>query len=105
MSRVGTVYGQGLYTLAKDESLENTVLQELSVLEGAFSQQPEFLKLLNSPNLSNPERLAILDDSFGGKVHLYVLNFLKLLTEKGHISQFGSCCQTYREQYNLDKGI
>ena len=105
MNRVGTVYGQSLYTLAKEENLENAVLQELTLLETAFSQQPEFLRLLSSANLSKPERLGILDDSFGGKVHLYVLNFLKLLTEKGHISQFGSCCRAYREQYNLDKGI
>lgn len=105
MSQVGTVYGQSLYTLAKEENLENAVLQELTSLETAFAEQPEFLKLLGSANLSKPERLAILDDSFGGKVHLYVLNFLKLLTEKGHISRFGSCCRAYREQYNLDKGI
>lgn len=105
MNRVGTVYGQGLYTLAKEENLEDSILQELGVLEQCFEQQPEFLKLLMAGNLPKQERIGVLDDSFRGKVHPYVLNFLKLLTENGYIRQFSFCCQAFREQYNVDKGI
>ncbi len=105
MSQTGTVYGQSLYQLAKDEGLEEAVLAELSALETVFSEQPEFLKLLASHNLPKQERLEILDGSFGGKVQPYVLNFLKLLTEKGYITRFADCCDAYRAQYNADKGI
>lgn len=105
MNRVGTVYGQGLYALAKEENLEDGILQELSLLKVAFEEQPDFLKLLSSANLSKQERLGILEESFRGKVQQYVLNFLMLLTEKGYIAQFGACYQTYRQQYNEDKGI
>ncbi len=105
MNRVGTVYGQGLYALAKEEALEEAVLQELQLLSEAFSAEPAFLKLLSSANLSKQERLGILDESFRGKVHGYVLNFLRLLTEKGYISQFDRCYKAYRLQYNEDKGI
>ena len=34
-----------------------------------------------------------------------MLNFLKILTEKGYIRHFPECCDSYEEQYNLDKGI
>lgn len=105
MSRVENVYGQGLYALAKDERLEDAIAQELEALETAFAEQPEFLKLLASCNLSKEERIGIVDSSFRGKVHIYVLNFLKLLTEKGYIRQFSHCCKTYKTQYNADKGI
>ena len=105
MSQSAGVYGQGLYALAKEESLEDAVLQELSVLNESFSQQPEFLKLLNSPNVPKAERLEMIDTGFRGSVHIYVLNFLKLLTEKGHIAHFDHCFAVYRDQYNLDKGI
>ena len=40
MSQSAGVYGQGLYALAKEESLEDVILQELSVLNESFSQQP-----------------------------------------------------------------
>ena len=105
MNRVGTVYGQGLYSLAKEEHLEDTILQELGVLEQCFGQQPEFLKLLLAGNLPKQERVDVLDNSFRGKVHPYVLNFLKLLTEKGYIRQFSASYRAFREQYNTDKGI
>lgn len=105
MNQVASVYGQGLYALAKEEALEEAVLQELNALKTAFLEQPDFLKLLASSNVSKQERLRIIDDSFRGKVQQYVLNFLKLLTEKGHISYFAGCCEAYREQYNEDKGI
>ena len=42
MSHAAGVYGQGLYALAKEEALEEAVLQELSVLNESFAQQPEF---------------------------------------------------------------
>lgn len=105
MSQAGTVYGQGLYTLALEEGLEGQILEELAVLEAAFGENPEFLKLLASHNIPLQERLSLLDESFRGKVHSYVLNFLKLLTEKSHIRSFPECYKAYREQYNSDKGI
>ena len=101
----GAVYGQSLYALAKDEKLEERLLKELSVLDAAFGENPEFLKLLSSHNIPRQERTDLLDDSFRGKVHPYVLNFLKLLTDKGHIGHFSDCCKSYREQYNQDMGI
>ena len=105
MSRAGAVYGQGLYALAKEEGLGESILGELTVLETAFAENPEFLKLLASHNIPRQERTDLLEDSFRGKVHLYVLNFLKLLTDKDCIRQFPACCKAYREQYNADKGI
>ena len=51
------------------------------------------------------ERCGILDDSFRGKVHPYVLNFLKILTEKGYMRHFFDCCKAYEESYNRDNGI
>ena len=90
----GAVYGQSLYALAKDEKLEERLLKELSVLDAAFGENPEFLKLLASHNIPRQERTDLLDDSFRGKVHPYVLNFLKLLTDKGYIGHFSDCCKT-----------
>ena len=99
------VYGQGLYALAKEEGLEEAILQELELLKIAFADQPDFLKLLSSANVPKEERLEIIDSSFRGKAQPYVLNFLKLLTEKGYIVRFTDCCEAYRNQYNEDKGI
>ena len=105
MSHAAGVYGQGLYALAKEEALEEAILQELDLLKTAFAEEPDFIKLLSSANVSKAERLTVIDSSFRGKVQPYVLNFLKLLTEKGYIAHFADCCETYRDLYNEDRGI
>lgn len=105
MSQIGSVYGQALYGLSRDEGMDVAVLKELETLAEAFDREPDFLRLLAAPNVPKEERCGILDSSFRGKVQPYVLNFLKLLTEKGHIRQFPQCVAAFREQYNLDHGI
>ena len=105
MTQVATVYGQALYSLAKEEKCSKDILQEISVLRESFAQEPDFVRLLAAPNLSKEERCGILDSSFRGKINPYVLNFLKILTEKGYMRHFADCCKAYREVYNRDHGI
>ena len=105
MTEVGSVYGEALYSLAREEALSDAILQQLKTLDSCFAQEPDFLRLLGSPNLSKAERCQILDDCFRGKVEAYLLNFLKILTEKGYIRHFGDCVAAYRNIYNQDNGI
>ena len=97
MTQVGSVYGEALYTLALEESLSAGILEELSALEQAFHAEPDFIRLLSTPNLSVQERCKILDNSFRDQVEPYLLHFLKLLTEKGYMRHFGSCCKAYKK--------
>lgn len=105
MSQAAGNYGQALYDLAREENLDTVILEQLEALNESFSQEPEYLRLLAAPNLSKAERCGILDESFRGKVEPYLLNFMKILTEKGYIRQFPGCCKAYRSAYNTDHGI
>ena len=105
MTEVATTYGQAMYDLARDEGKSQQILVELSVLDQSLSAEPEFIQLLSSPNIPKEERVQILDSSFRGKIDPYVLNFLKVLTEKGYMRHFSGCCQFYRQCYNKDNGI
>jgi len=105
MTNVAAVYAQALYTLAKDEVCCEPVLKELSALSESFAQEQDFVRLLSAPNLTKEERCEVLDNSFRGKVNPYVLNFLKILTEKGYMRHFADCCKEYRAAYNRDHGI
>ncbi len=105
MTEAGSVYGESLYSLAKEENLSGDILTELRVLQESFREEPAFLRLLSNPALPKSERCRILDDSFQGRVHPYLLNFLKILTEKGYIRHFPDCCKVYTRLYNEDHGI
>ena len=105
MTEVGNVYGQSLYELAKDEGLSREIGEQLTVLQKSFGEEPDFVRLLSNPSLSKPERCRILDTSFRGSVHPYVLNFMKILTERGYIRHFSDCCDAFSDLYNRDNGI
>ena len=105
MTEVGNVYGESLYELAKDEALTKLIGEQLAVLQTSFQQEPDFIRLLSSPNLTKAERCQILDNSFRDKVHPYLLNFMKILTEKGYMRYFSDCCDAFTEHYDQDNGI
>lgn len=105
MSQVASAYAQALYDLAKEENLTETILQQLTALQQSFDSEPDFLRLMDAANLPKEERCQILDDSFRGKTEPYVLNFMKILTEKGYIRYFSECAKAYRDVYNTDHGI
>ena len=105
MTQIAVTYAQALYDLAREEELGKAILEQLAALKDVFAQTPSYSKLLSAPDIPKQERCGILDEAFRGKVHPYVLNFLKILTEKGYIRQFPDCCDAYRGFYNDDNGI
>lgn len=98
-------YAHALYELAAEESLDGVILEQLETLDQVFMAEPDFLRLLSSPNLSKEEQCGIASDVLNGKVHPYVQNTLLLLTKKGAVRQFSGCCKEYRALYDDAHGI
>ncbi len=105
MTPVANQYGQALYELVLAEGLVESVHQQLKALRESFRENPEYIRLLSAPSLGKSERCALLEEGFGGKLQPYLLNFLKILTEKGYMRHFDGCCQVYTDLYNRDNGI
>ena len=105
MTDAANQYGHALYELAHDEGLVPEILSQLEALKGIFEKEPEFPVLLSTPSVPKDERCRILDSTLRGKVHPYLLNFMKILTEKGYMKQFSVCCRVFRQCYNEEQGI
>ncbi len=105
MSRESAVYAQALYDLAKEENKDTAILQQLQAICEAVAAEPAYLELLSAHNLPKAERCTIVDDSFRGSIDPYLLNFLKILTEKGYIRHLPDHCAAYHAIYNRDHGI
>ena len=105
MTEVANNYGGALYELARDEGLSQQLLEEISALYDSFRDEPGFIQLLSAPSIPKEERCQIIDNCFREKLHPYVLNFLKILTERGYVRDFAECCQVFRKRYNDDNGI
>ena len=105
MTEMTAGYAQALFDLAQEENLGAAFMEQLQVLGEVFTREPDFLRLMATPNISKTERCQILDESFRDRVHPYVLNFMKLLTEKGEILHFCRCVKQYQALYNEANGI
>lgn len=100
-----SLYAEAFYTLAREESLCDSLLRQLRLLDTCFTQTPVFPEILDAPGIPKAERLQLLDRCFAGKLEPYLLNFLKILTEKRCMRRFSTCVQVYTDLYNRDKGI
>ncbi len=105
MTEIARTYGAALYELCRDEGLGCELFGQLRMAVEVFRGEPDYLRLLSLPSVPKKERCSILDESFGGRVHEYLLNFLKLLVERGAIREIFGCEETYRKRYYEDNGI
>ena len=105
MTKTAKTYGGALYDLAKEEALCEELLGQLQLIAAVFEENPEYRKLLLEPSIPKEERRKLLDDAWQGKIHQYVLNFMKILCDNGTIGQFGDCVEAFRKRYHADEGI
>ena len=105
MTTAWGLYGQSLYDLAVEEKADEQIMEELEAVRGIFAENPDYITLLSEPSVPVKNRTQLLDEAFGGQIHPYLLNFLKILVEKGMLRGFSTCCSTYRSSYNKDHGI
>lgn len=105
MTETARMYGGSLYDLAAEEGLETRILGELDEVVKIFKANPDYLRLLSTPSIPKKERCGLLDEALRDQVHLYVLNFLKILCEKGTLRELPGCARAYRIRYNKAHGI
>lgn len=105
MTEFGREYGDGLYALCAEEQIEKPVLDELRALRALFRQNPDFIRLLSNMSISKEERVGICDAALRGQVHPYVLNFVKILIERGAVHAFFDCFDAYQERYHTEHHV
>lgn len=99
---MANVYASSLYETARAGRCEEEILDELRVLDEAFGADEDFLILMGSPELGREEKMDLIDRIFRGRVHPYVENFLKILTEKRRIRNFHAIFEAYKDLDNSD---
>ncbi|MBO4212071.1 MAG: ATP synthase F1 subunit delta [Oscillospiraceae bacterium] len=105
MNDTAVNYANALYELAQDEALLQEIREQLFQVERLYQSNPDFVRLLSAPKLPKAERLSVLDGAFAGRVHPYVLSFLKLLCERGRSWELSACVDRFRTRWNEDHGV
>ena len=105
MSRAAKNYADALFEVAYEENVDGIILNQFSDVRELLDENPDYVKLLYAPHIAKAERTALLDEAFSGRVHPYLLSFLKLLCENGYIYEYGYCETRYRTYFNTIHGI
>ena len=103
MNDTAREYGGGLFELAVDEGLEETLLAETRVLRGIF--EPAYLHLLTTPGISKAERVGLVSEALDGRVHPYLVNFVRIMVERGSAYELPDCFDEYERRYFRHRGI
>lgn len=100
MKEISREYAQALFELAREQGGEQEFYSALLDMKKEFDAAPEYVQVLSSPNIPAQERCALLEQAFAGRLPEYVLSFVKLMCEKGHIQTFGDCVKEYEGLYH-----
>ncbi len=105
-SDVQREYGGALWELCAEENCAAEMRADVLAVLNVLREEKDYIRLLSTPNIPAEERLGLLDDALRGKVHPYLLNFLKLLCERGHIACVQDCleefCRRYDNAYRIE---
>ena len=105
MTQTARLYGSSLYDLAVEEGLTEQIMTQSSQIRTLFAENPEYLSLLGEPSISREERLKMIDDAFASSAEHYLVNFIKLLCERGLLQEYAGCCDEFMRRYDSDNNI
>lgn len=97
------IYGGAFFSLCREEAPEKlkSILEELTELDGIFSENPGFIKLMNTPTVALEEKLSLLDEMIkAGNLSELCGNLLCVLCEKHRMSCFADIVKYFKELYN-----
>ena len=103
MNEIVREYAAGLFALAEDEGIGEELLAETEAVAPLFTR--DYRRLLSDPELPKTERLRLLGEAFEGRVHPYLYNFVRLMTERGLAGEIPACFREYADLWRAANNI
>lgn len=105
MTETSKEYATALFMLAKENKNERDVSASLATVLDLFQQNPEYVDFLASPSIPKRERIAAIEQALSGNVQDYVVFFVQLLCERGHIRSFEKCVKEFETLYQMSENV
>ena len=99
-----TEYAKALFELTEELGSTESVRSELISVGEIFKENPDYIKLLDTPALAKEERLGLIDTAFSA-LDLYLVNLLKMLCEARACFAIDRFISAYCAQYDTARGI
>lgn len=91
---VGKLYSQALFELALENNTLDEIDNDMKQCRTIFEDNPELIKLLASPVITNDEKINVITKIFGEEGT--VRDFICVVTQKGRIGSFSEIAEEFR---------
>jgi len=95
MTEISNEYATALFSLALEDKCEKEYCGCLETVSDIFKKEPDYLEFLSCPSIPIDERTKAVDEAFAYMPE-HMVSFLKILCEKGRISDLEECFEIYR---------
>ncbi len=96
--QVRTVYGSALFDAAREVGRLTTVREQAEVIVLALEENPEFLQILNHPEIQMSEKMDLVNAVFSGSADTLIMGTITALLEKGHGREIGYVLESFVSQ-------
>jgi len=97
MNDTAREYGGGLFALAVEENAADVILEESRALRKLLTR--EYTHMLIDPTVPKSRRVELVGELLDGRVHVYLANFVKLMTERRLVSEIDGCFREFERLY------
>lgn len=103
-SIVAKRYASALFSLAEENNEIDVINEQVEVLILALKENPEFLNIVNHPQLNNEKRVEIIKESFGD-IHDHLQGLIHVMFVKNRFAEFYDTLCVFTENVKAYKNI
>ncbi len=104
-SKINVRYSKAFFSLAKEKDLIGELQKDAELISSVSSSSSDFILLIESPVIPVSEKMKVLKVIFEGKINLFSLNFLLLITQNRREKNIPGIFRVLEELYRKDLGI
>lgn len=97
-------YARALFMISEEEHNSDKVRADIDTAKAAFTSNPDYARLLDTPALPKSERLKLIDEAFSS-LDPSLVNLIKILAEKRLSYLFPKLAEEYFALYDESRGI
>lgn len=98
-------YSDALFTLASEEKKLDLVKEQLCFVDETIRKHDDFLYMMTHPKIHKDEKKQAIHAVLEKHIDRMLLNFLKLLVDKGRFYDIHEITKEFMNQYRKEKNI
>jgi len=102
---VSQVYGEALFSLALEKNVLAQYEEELDAIAQVLAEYPDYLAILEHPQLDENEKIQVFDNVFAGRICEEMCGFFHILLEKGRFSQLNAIREYFSDKKRVHEKI